>query len=101
LTRRAGSLTITPYTEDHVYRYETLVTALIAQREQIVLIIQVDVDVCVGSGHCVLTAPAAFDQRDDDGTVLVIDPEVPQSERPKIEEAAQRCPASAITLREL
>ena len=31
-----------------------------------------DRDVCIGAGMCVLTAPAVFDQSDDDGLVEVL-----------------------------
>ncbi|MGW7688461.1 ferredoxin [Streptomyces asiaticus] len=34
--------------------------------------IQADTERCVGAGMCALTAPALFDQSDDDGTVVLL-----------------------------
>ena len=33
----------------------------------------VDQDKCVSSGHCVLNAAGVFDQRDEDGVVILLD----------------------------
>jgi ferredoxin len=59
--------------------------------------LEVDRDVCIGSGNCVLTAPDIFDQ-DDDGvvTLLVADPDADQDQR--IQEAVERCPSGALSL---
>ena len=35
--------------------------------------VTVDQDKCVSSGHCVLNASDVFDQRDDDGVVILLD----------------------------
>ena len=56
--------------------------------------IEVDRDVCVGAGNCVLTAPGLFDQ-DEDGIVELLTAE----QRDEVEAAVQRCPAGAILLR--
>jgi ferredoxin len=62
--------------------------------------IQVDEDKCVAGGQCVLAAPALFDQRDDDGIVVVLNDEPAPDEYEGAREAAQICPAAAIFLRE-
>lgn len=35
--------------------------------------VTVDASVCIGAGMCALTAPAVFDQDEDDGTVVLLD----------------------------
>lgn len=60
--------------------------------------ITVDTEKCCGSGQCVLAAPAVFDQRDEDGVVVLLDGRPPEEEHEASEEAAQVCPAAAITL---
>ncbi|TMU98128.1 MULTISPECIES: ferredoxin [unclassified Streptomyces] len=60
--------------------------------------VEIDAPKCVGSGQCVLIAPEVFDQRDEDGIVVLL------NERPAAElygaarESAQVCPAAAIRL---
>jgi ferredoxin len=58
----------------------------------------VDQDKCVSSGQCVLNAGDVFDQRDDDGVVvLLIDspgPDLADDAR----NAAAACPAMAIDI---
>jgi ferredoxin len=57
-----------------------------------------DQKLCVAAGICAATAPEVFDQRDSDGKVLVLDeypaPHLHKSAR----EAADYCPAFAITV---
>ncbi|MEE4544788.1 ferredoxin [Streptomyces sp. V4-01] len=60
--------------------------------------ITVDTDKCCGAGQCVLAAPEIFDQREDDGIVVLLTEHPPQHLRAAAEEAAQVCPAGAITL---
>jgi ferredoxin len=58
----------------------------------------VDQNRCVASGQCVLAAGAVFDQRDDDGIVLLLD-DSPRAElHDDVRRAAALCPARAITL---
>ena len=58
--------------------------------------VEVDVPKCVASGQCVLIAPEVFDQRDEDGMVVLLD-EAPAAEHhDRIREAAMVCPAAAI-----
>jgi ferredoxin len=62
--------------------------------------VRVDLERCVAAGSCVATAPDTFDQRDEDGLVLLLHDEPP----PELEEAARRaasvCPAFAISIEE-
>ncbi|MGW1378479.1 ferredoxin [Streptomyces sp. NPDC002446] len=58
--------------------------------------ITLDRNKCVAAGQCVLAAPDVFDQRDDDGTVLLLDAAPPHESLPHVTDAAARCPASAI-----
>jgi ferredoxin len=57
-------------------------------------------DKCVSSGHCVLNATDVFDQRDDDGVVVLLierpGPELADDTRA----AAAACPALAIDIEE-
>ncbi|WP_375425339.1 ferredoxin [uncultured Friedmanniella sp.] len=54
-------------------------------------------EVCIGAGNCVLAAPDLFDQ-DDDGTVQVLQAEVPPGQEDEAQEAVERCPARALAL---
>jgi ferredoxin len=63
---------------------------------EVPLRVEVDQEVCIGAGQCVLAAPAVFDQREDDGIVTLLTSEPPESEHALVEEAANRCPAAAI-----
>ncbi|HVN49941.1 MAG TPA: ferredoxin [Acidimicrobiales bacterium] len=58
--------------------------------------VDVDRDVCIGSGNCVYGAPGTFDL-DDDGVAFVVDPDAAPEDA--IVRAAQRCPSRAITVR--
>ncbi|MEU6423725.1 ferredoxin [Streptomyces spiralis] len=60
--------------------------------------ITVNQDRCCSSGLCVLAAPKVFDQRDEDGVVVVLDPSPPPSEHRDVLEAATGCPTDAITV---
>jgi ferredoxin len=63
--------------------------------------IMADVGRCVGSGQCVLTDPDAFDQSEEDGTVVLL------QDTPADDEALKRariaveiCPGRALSLTE-
>lgn len=60
--------------------------------------ITIDREKCVGAGQCVLTAPAVFDQGQEDGLGVVRTPSPPESEHERVREAVHLCPARAITL---
>jgi ferredoxin len=63
--------------------------------------VHVDVERCIGSGTCALTAPAVFDQNDEDGVVVVLDERPPPEQHAATRDAAIRCPASVIRLDEV
>ena len=56
-----------------------------------------DRDVCIGAGMCVMTAEVVFDQ-DDEGIVVVSDPEVPADEGDRVRRAVTLCPSGALRL---
>ncbi|WP_037683100.1 ferredoxin [Streptomyces griseus] len=59
----------------------------------------VDRERCIGAGMCVLTAPDVFDQDDEDGKVLLLDPVPPRrAAGTAVRQAAHLCPMGAITL---
>ncbi|WP_344680485.1 ferredoxin [Saccharopolyspora taberi] len=60
--------------------------------------IQADVERCVGAGQCVLAADALFDQRDDDGTVVVLATEVGDGDADAVRDAVTLCPSGALSL---
>lgn len=64
------------------------------------VLIAIDEEKCCGAGQCVLVAPDVFDQRDDDGIVVLLDAEPGESQHALAREAATVCPASAITVTE-
>ncbi|MBL1075987.1 ferredoxin [Nocardia sp. 2] len=58
----------------------------------------VDRERCIGAGMCALLAPDVFDQDEDDGQVLLLDPTAP-ADRSDLREAVAACPSGAITFR--
>ena len=62
--------------------------------------VTIDEDKCCGAGQCVLTAPDVFDQREDDGVVVLLDAQPPQDQHAPVREAAAICPGAAITFDE-
>ncbi|MCA1223098.1 ferredoxin [Streptomyces sp. 8L] len=59
--------------------------------------IEIDQDRCCAAGQCVLAADDIFDQRDEDGVVVLLD-HVPDDADAlaRAQEAAALCPALAI-----
>ncbi len=57
----------------------------------------VDYDLCESNAICMQVAPEVFEVRDDD-FLYVLDETPPESLRPKVEEAVQRCPKQAISI---
>ena len=55
---------------------------------------------CIGAGQCVLKAPQVFDQREDDGIVILLEesPDGPAAAAARI--AARVCPAEVIHIHE-
>ncbi|MCK1797757.1 ferredoxin [Streptomyces sp. XM4193] len=62
--------------------------------------VTVDDDRCCGAGSCVLVAPEVFDQREEDGIVLVLDESPPADRHQSVREAAAVCPTSTISVAE-
>lgn len=58
--------------------------------------IEIDRDVCMGSGNCMYEAPGVFDL-DADGIAVVLDPSAAPED--KVIAAARKCPTGAITVR--
>jgi ferredoxin len=58
--------------------------------------VQVGQDRCVSAGNCVAHAPQVFDQDEDDGSVILLDPTPPDDMAGAVREAAAACPAMAI-----
>lgn len=54
-----------------------------------------DLSLCQGYANCVMAADDYFDI-DDDGLVVLLKTDVPESERARVEEAARTCPVSAL-----
>lgn len=62
--------------------------------------VSVDQDKCAGSGQCVMSAERVFDQREEDGVVVLVAEVPPAGERENVLRAARWCPTSAITVTE-
>ncbi|MFF5362745.1 ferredoxin [Streptomyces scabiei] len=62
--------------------------------------IAIDTSKCVSGGQCVLAAPEVFDQRDEDGVVILLNDAPDPDLHEQVREAATICPAAAITLQE-
>ncbi|WP_329453918.1 ferredoxin [Streptomyces sp. NBC_01497] len=58
--------------------------------------ISIDFDKCCGAGQCVLAAPDVFDQRDDDGVVVLLHPRPSAEQEENVRQAAALCPAAVI-----
>lgn len=59
-----------------------------------------DQDKCVGSGQCVLAAADVFDQREEDGIVVLLDDNPSAALADGVRQAAALCPAVAIRTEE-
>ncbi len=60
----------------------------------------VDQDKCVSSGQCVLNADTLFDQRDEDGVVILLEGSPATDQHENARKAAAACPALAIAIEE-
>jgi ferredoxin len=58
--------------------------------------VEIDREVCMGSGNCIYEAPGVFDL-DDDGVAFVVNPV--GSPEDKVIAAERKCPTHAITVR--
>ncbi len=62
--------------------------------------VTVDQVKCIAAGHCAMHAGAVFDQRDEDGIVVLLDENPPEELAEDVRHAAAVCPAMAIHLEE-
>ncbi|MFD4459018.1 ferredoxin [Nocardia sp. NPDC058480] len=62
--------------------------------------VTVDQVKCVAAGHCVMHAVEVFDQRDEDGIVVLLDDTPPAELADDVRQAAAVCPAMAIHIEE-
>jgi ferredoxin len=62
--------------------------------------VSVDADRCLGAGQCVLAAREVFDQREDDGIVVLLTDTPEPDQYENVREAARLCPALVIELAE-
>jgi ferredoxin len=60
--------------------------------------IRVDRDRCIGAGRCVATASDLFDQREDDGLVVLLQEKPAPAQHDKARRAAANCPARVIEI---
>jgi ferredoxin len=60
----------------------------------------VDQNKCVASGQCVLSAPEVFDQREEDGIVVLLVETAPEGLEGDVRQAVALCPAQAIWVEE-
>jgi ferredoxin len=60
--------------------------------------VDIDRELCLGSGHCALSVPAVFGLADDDGLGHVTVKTVPDDLADAVRRAAFTCPAAAIQL---
>ncbi len=60
--------------------------------------VEVDPDLCVAAGHCALAAPGVFDQRNEDGVVVLLTATPPAEAADGVEDAASNCPAQVIRI---
>ena len=59
--------------------------------------VEADREVCIQAGNCVMVAENLFDQ-DDDGIVVVLAADAPDTMRARLEKAEELCPSQAIRL---
>ncbi len=62
--------------------------------------VTVDQDKCISSGQCASHTSEVFDQRDEDGVVVLLNENPPAELADKVRQAAADCPAAAIHIEE-
>jgi ferredoxin len=62
--------------------------------------VAVDEEKCVAAGQCVAAAMAVFDQRDEDGIVVLLNENPPPELAEDVRQAAAVCPALAIHIQD-
>jgi len=56
---------------------------------------------CIGAGQCVMAAPQVFDQREEDGVVVLLQDHVGADLEPCVRKAVELCPAVAIRVEDV
>ena len=59
--------------------------------------VDVDLGKCTGHGICESIADDVFEVQDD-GSVVIVEPDRPESDRGRIQKAVTQCPAAALRL---
>lgn len=59
--------------------------------------VEVDRDRCTGHGICESIADDIFEVQDD-GSLVILHPDRPQSDRERLQHAVTQCPAAALRL---
>ena len=62
--------------------------------------VTVDQENCISSGNCVMHSNEVFDQRDDDGVVVLLNDNPSAEQAENVRRAAADCPAQAIHIEE-
>ena len=62
--------------------------------------VTVDQDKCISSGQCVSHASEVFDQRDEDGVVVLLNEHPPAGQAENVRRAVADCPAHVIDIEE-
>jgi ferredoxin len=60
--------------------------------------IKANTQLCIGAGMCALTAPQVFDQSDDEGLVVLLEPTPPADLEETVRRAVNLCPSGAISV---
>lgn len=60
--------------------------------------VTIDKGRCIAAGQCVLNAPHTFDQREEDGIVILLQENPPPEQAESTRRAARLCPAEAIRI---
>jgi ferredoxin len=60
--------------------------------------IYADQDLCVAAGQCVLSCGSVFDQREEDGIVVLLDDDPPSQLQASVRRASELCPSGAIRI---
>ena len=63
--------------------------------------VTVDQDKCIAGGECAFAVPEVFDQREEDGIVVLLTDRPDESLNEAVLDAAKFCPAQAIHVEEI
>ena len=60
--------------------------------------VRVNMERCVGHGMCMMACPEVFALNDDDGTAIILKPDVPPELEAAVDHAVRGCPEQAIVV---